>query len=274
MVTATATACYLYCVVPGDDGPATAQMTAVDPAHPVVTLRCGPVAALMSQVSLTDFGPEALKRRFEDITWLETVARRHDAVLSQALDAGAVVPLRLCTIFDDEARALRMLERSGPLLQENLARLAGRREWGVKVMGIRARSGAPDRERGGGRGDSSTAATGQSPGHAFFARKRQQATAARQSEEAMSRAVEEIDRHLRAHATAAVVLPAQHRDLSKRAGDMLFNGAYLVDRAHEDAFAQAARVSDERYTDAGVRVELAGPFAPYNFVSSPEASDE
>lgn len=274
MVTATATACYLYCVVPGDSGPATAQMTAVDPAHPVVALRCGPVAALMSVVSRIDFGPEALKRRLEDITWLETVARRHDAVLGQALDAGPVVPLRMCTIFDDEAGALRMLERSGPLLSENLARLAGRREWGVKVMGIRARRGSADaqgREPGAGPAPEPAA---QSPGQAFFARKRRQATAAQQSDEAMGRAVAEIDHSLRAHATAAVRLPAQHRELSKRAGDMLLNGAYLVDRTREDAFAHAAQAADERFTDVGVRVELAGPFAPYNFVSSPDAPDE
>jgi hypothetical protein len=269
MATTTATACYLYCVVPGEGSPVTTKMTAVDPTHPVVTLRCGPVAALMSEVSREDFGPEALKRRFEDITWLETVARRHDAVMSRALDAGAVVPLRLCTIFDDEARAVRMLERSGPLLSENLARVAGRREWGVKVMGIRSEA-----RPGGTSGPGAGADAGQSPGHAFFARKRRQATALRHSDEAMGQAVADIDRTLRDHATAAARLPAQHRELSKRAGDMLFNGAYLVDRAREEAFARAARTAGDRFAEVGVRVELAGPFAPYNFVGSPDMRDE
>jgi hypothetical protein len=49
---------------------------------------------------------------------------------------------------------------------------------------------------------------------------------------------------------------------------MVLNGAYLVDRAQAPVFAALAEESAERHRDQGLALELSGPWAPYNFVTT------
>ena len=66
------------------------------------------------------------------------------------------------------------------------------------------------------------------------------------------------------------MLPPQHPELSGRVGEMVLNGAYLVDRSHADAFAGVARELAEGDRRIGLELDLSGPFAPYNFVPAEE----
>ena len=75
------------------------------------------------------------------------MARAHEAVLERVLSLGAMVPLRLCTIYTSEQAVREMLiERAEPL-REALDRVDGRNEWGVKLIVTRDALGAAARER-------------------------------------------------------------------------------------------------------------------------------
>ena len=104
---------YLYGVVPnGADPPAVAG---VDPRDVVVTLAEGPVAGIVSRVSLSDFDDAALAERLADAQWLEQKIRAHEQVVETALAGGAVVPCRFCTVYRDEHELRRLArQRKGP----------------------------------------------------------------------------------------------------------------------------------------------------------------
>ena len=72
---------------------------------------------------------------------------------------------------------------------------------------------------------------------------------------------------LRRHASATALLRPQNADLSGRRGSMVHNGAYLVDVDRADEFAAVAGELAEAQRPHGLRLELAGPWAPYNFVT-------
>src|SRR5919197_1174356 len=78
--------------------------------------------------SLAKPGAEPLARNLEDLALLERTARAHQAVLDRGLAAGAVVPLRLCTISADDAQLRRALERNRAIFLEALERVRGRAE--------------------------------------------------------------------------------------------------------------------------------------------------
>ena len=48
---------------------------------------------------------------------------------------------------------------------------------------------------------------------------------------------------------------------------MLLNGAYLVASAKVERLRELVQQLTERHRDLGVRIELTGPWPPYNFVS-------
>jgi hypothetical protein len=66
------------------------------------------------------------------------------------------------------------------------------------------------------------------------------------------------------------MLPAQHPELSGRSGEMILNAAYLVDRDQSESFAATAEQLRDRYRALGVKLEVSGPWAPYNFVDDAE----
>jgi hypothetical protein len=262
-------ASYAYCIVRTGERPSLEGLSGVDPDFGLDVVTHAGVDAVVSQVRLEEFGAEALKRNLEDLAWLERTARAHDAVLDRALACDAVVPLRLCTIFNDEAQVRDMLEREQELLLDALERLRGHAEWSVKILAdprtleaaARARSPALATTEGG------------APGREFFARKKQDRVLRDEARATVEAAAEETHARLQHEAAASTLLPPQHPDLSRRAGEMVLNGAYLVDRSRAAAFEAVAKELGERHRGIGLELELSGPWAPYNFVTAREAPE-
>lgn len=254
---------YAYGVVAPGRADAAVGLAGVDPGHTVLETIHGDIAALVSRVDLAEFGSEPLKRNLEDLAWLERVARAHDAVVAAAATGGAVVPLRLCTIFADDSGVRGMLERNRDHFRATLERLHGHAEWSVKLLADRQLAETAARTSASGAPGSDDP-----PGHAFFARKRSEATARRDADDLLDRAVQDIGARLRGHAAASVRLPPQNRKLSGHTGEMILNAAYLVENARATAFVQVVQATAREHAAHGVSVDLAGPFAPYNFVAA------
>jgi hypothetical protein len=159
-----------------------------------------------------------------------------------------------------------MLEREHDRLAETLTRLTGCAEWGVKVLAEpNATAAAPSPDA------AATTMESDRPGHAFFARKRQQAEARKHAAASIEQALADTEATLRRHARASVRLRPQQRSLSGHRGEMVSNAAYLVERSRTDTFTGAVEASGQALRALGLTVELTGPFAPYNFTAAPDA---
>src|SRR4051794_33028506 len=113
---------YVYGVVsPRMDAPA--GLAGVDPRYEVSLVEEEGLAALVSRVSLGEFGEEPLHENLNDVGWLEEKARAHEHVLDVVLGRGTVVPLRLCTIYNGEEQVREMLAREGAVMTDALDRL-------------------------------------------------------------------------------------------------------------------------------------------------------
>jgi hypothetical protein len=263
-MTESAVAYYVYCVVPAGEVPALEGLAGVDPSFEVGSLTQDDVTAVVSRVRLREFGAESLVRNLEDLAWLERAARAHDAVLARALTGDAVVPLRLCTIFTDEAGVRDALRRKHEPLLAALRRVRGHTEWSVKILADPQMLEAASRERSSAHAGAGT----QAAGRAYFERKKLERAGRDDARATIQRAAEEADVCLRGEAAAATRLAPQDRRLSGRSGEMVLNCAYLVERSNTAKFAALAQELDARHRDIGLTLELSGPFAPYNFVPS------
>jgi hypothetical protein len=223
----------------------------------------GGLTVLVSRVAESEFAAEPLRQNLNNLDWLERVARSHEAVLDSVLGTATMVPLRLCTLFEDEESARRMLERERPALEHALGELEGRQEWGAKLLvdpaALRERVQAP--------GAGATEATGGSG--AAYLRQRRAERETRDEARALARGLaEDVHDRLAAVAVDAVTRPPQNRDLSGHQGEMLLNAAYLVETTRVDELRDAAAELEARHAPLGARVQLTGPWPPYNFVPS------
>jgi Gas vesicle synthesis protein GvpL/GvpF len=247
----TGSALWLYGVVAAEEPPA---IDGID-GYAVRVHRHAGLTALVSDVPLDRFNEDALKSRLEDLERLEPLARAHEAVLEAAMTQGAVVPIRLCTIYATPESLNAMLDREQPALTAALDRLDGTQEWGVKVfLATPAAVGA-------------AAEPAPESGTDYLSRKRGQREAAEAHRDKTDAVVAGIHAQLAECAAAAVLSRPHDRRLSGRDAEMVLNGAYLVPTTGRDRFRGV--VEQLRRQHDALDLELTGPWPPYHFTETP-----
>ena len=74
-----------------------------------------------------------LRRSAEEVRWVAGVAARHNAIICQAAESSAVLPLRLGVVFRSRDSLLASLARCEATVAEFLEQFGDRQEWGVKL---------------------------------------------------------------------------------------------------------------------------------------------
>lgn len=257
-MTPSSEAVWLYAVAGDDVADAANGLFGVD-GEPVRTIRAAGLSAVVGSVALARFGEAALRRNLEDLEWLGDTARTHDAVIEAVAQTATIVPMRLATVYFDDARVHTMLNSHQDQLADMLRRLTGRTEWGVKAYAEAADppQAAIANQR------STVDSNGGATGAAYLRRKRAQLAArehrenlGHQQAQAVHQALSPLAYHHRCH-------PPQDPKLTGKSTAMVLNAAYLVDDDQGEAFTKTV----VRLANAlqGIDVELTGPWPPYSF---------
>ncbi len=246
-------------------------LTGVGEAKVRITNGSG-LTALVSDVSLAEFGEAALRENLENLDWLDEVAREHHYVIDAAARLFPLLPVRLATVYSGDAALRSALAEHNAQLVDSLHRVGGRVEWGVKAYaapeaaagsqpGAKPDNPAPDLA------DAETGkdlAPGSGAGLAYLKRRRTQLNAARESKTNALNIAQAIHADLTAKANDTRLHPPQSPQLSGIRQPMLLNAAYLLDAA--DGVSFTAAVAGQATAHPELRIELTGPWPPYSFV--------
>jgi hypothetical protein len=264
------TVCYVYGIIRAGRL-SLPDLPGVDPRTPLELVRHHDLQAVTTNVSLDNFGPEAVAERVKDLDWVEQKVRAHDRVVKAMLEAGPVIPCRFCTILRSADDVRQVLERHGVDIVAMLDALDGRTEWGVKIYAARGAmtSTSASAEDG-----------GETGGRAYFLRKKRDEIARGEAAGAVRAAAEACHAELAAAAVGAARLRISEGAAGGRETDhdLVLNGAYLVPDAEAHRFHATAGDLARRYASLGLSLDLTGPWPPYNFVSldlslEPDAPD-
>jgi hypothetical protein len=231
-----------------------AGLTGVD-REPVRTIETAGLVAVVGTVRLDEFGEEPLRRKLDDLGSLEAVARAHHEVVAVTARQGPAVPMRLATVYRDDARVAAMLTERHDDLVLVFKQLAGRTEWGVKAYATSTDTVAAENA------DMDAATT--RPGTAYLLRRRTQLSAADNARRAAAESARQVHETLSGIAVASRLHAPQDPQLTGDAGWTVLNGAYLVDDAAVERFAAQVRALSERHP--AVRLDLSGPWPAYSF---------
>jgi Gas vesicle synthesis protein GvpL/GvpF len=215
------------------------------------------LTALVSDVDLTEFGAEPLRRNLEDLAWLERIARAHHHVVDTLWGLASVLPMRLATVYTSKVAMAAALAARQAELEDALTRVRGRVEWGVKAYPLTL---TPD-------DDPATAGPasrgGDGAGLAYLKRRRDQLTARQRSWQDAVRSARSVHGELRRPAAEARLHPPQSPRLSGNRAAMVLNASYLVGQDSQPVFTSAVAEAAARHR--GLRLELTGPWPPYSF---------
>ncbi|MFF3728133.1 GvpL/GvpF family gas vesicle protein [Streptomyces erythrochromogenes] len=221
------------------------------------------LAFVAADVPESTFNETALKNHFEDLDWLEYVARAHHDVVQAVAAHAPVLPLRLATVYQDDDRARQALTAQHHAFSQRLDQLRAHTEYGVKIYLTRSTPADADQAPT----SSPTPAT--TPGKAYLrARKAQHHTREAVYQQAQ-RAAQAIDAIAARHTTHRVRHAPQRGALSTTQENVL-NDAYLIPDNQAEDFQTAIADAARDFPD--LHIEVTGPWAPYSFAAPPPES--
>lgn len=254
---------------PGTD--VTRAPAGVEGAPVVLEGRAGAaVAALVSRVDASTYAPGTIEARAPDVAWVGPRAVAHDAVLSWASEAGAVVPFAMFTLFAGARSLHAMLAARGPALAGLLDRVGQCREWSVRVFRVDDRVAASLSEYSPAVADIARQAAAASPGQRYLLERKANELRGAEIARLGGAAAREAFTALSALAEQAVrdPLPAAG-GAGSSAGAAVLDASFLVRRDRSDAFRSGAGALAAALAPRGFEVELSGPWPPYHFVGDP-----
>jgi hypothetical protein len=251
------TATYVYCLVAAARRPAVPRTRRLDGAGPVRLIEHGRAGArlkkwlVVSDVPLDRYGAAAINARLSDLDWVSRAAVAHEAVVESFIGATALVPMKLFTIFADDARAVQRLGAQNDRIDAALKRVRGRIELGVRVT--LDRQPRPARR-----------ARPADSGAAYLAGKKSQRDQLAELAVNAQAVVGELYDGLSRLAFDAARKTAS--ELPVRGGPLLLDAAFLVPRTRAARFRSIVARKAQALAAGGYHVTLTGPWPAYSFM--------
>jgi hypothetical protein len=229
----------------------------------------GELVAVVRSVALADFEPDILRERLSDLTALETMARAHNAVIAAIHEQQPILPAKFGSVYASLDELGASLDDAQTQFLDALRRLDGCDEWAIHLYAdqslIAQRVADDDPELQRLRAEIEAA----SPGRAYFLQRKLTGAISAAVENKLLERERDMIEWLRP-LTRGVVSQTAAVSGGKTQGDEveIMRAALLIDRTRRDDLLRAlqARIGGE----AGLRLEIGGPWPPYSFASEPE----
>ena len=258
------TASYIYCVVQSAGAP---DLTGVPEGLPGTSrLRIVPLDPsaentlwlVAADAPLPEYSGESIDAHLPDLDWVGDRAVAHEQVVEHFAAAWPVLPLKLFTLFSGDERAAQGLRERREDIGRVLQRIAGRVEWGVRILFQETKARKPSSSS-----SSSAAATSPTTGKGFLLRKKEEQDGARSL---AGRARATVDQLYDDLARQAVAARRHAPEVGEGGARLLLDAAFLVAKAGGDGFAAAVERWTDRLSEHGCDLNLTGPWPPYNFI--------
>ena len=256
--------CYVYGVVSSSVNTATAPK-GIDSGS-VNLITSGPVSALATSVSATDYAPARVESLTADVEWVSERAIAHDRVLTWASDNGPVIPFPMWTLFRDSRAVKGMLTKRLSELKTTFDRLGDGREFIVRVYVqpgvLRDHLGAHSTDLK----DLEAEAAKAAPGQRYLLERKIEALRKDAGKDVAARAANEIHDALKARSIESVREQPVNSGAPREQGRAILNASFLVAPARLVELQRALTELVNKYEPSGFKFDFTGPWPPYHFV--------
>jgi hypothetical protein len=211
--------------------------------EPVRAVTEAGLSAVVGTVSDKERGGKPLTRLLVGLTAIETAGRAHHQVIASIAEDNPVLPVRLATVYPDDATIRGLLGERHADLAVMVESFRGTQEWGVKLY---VDPYDPLIEPAG----------------------EDRLPVLEPLWVQAERCAEDIGQALSDIAVATRHRPSPETRFGADAGWMVLNGAYLLEAERAEEFAEVvASVTAEH---AALRADVTGPWPPYSFADTGE----
>jgi hypothetical protein len=263
---------YVYGIVPGQ-----LDVSGAPPgldASCVALVTDGDLGALVSELDPSAYARERVEGLVADVSWLSPRAVAHDSVLTWASERGAVIPLKMFTLFSTHDAVKELLRARSGEMRETLARVAPGQEYAVRVFRLPGALTEHLAELSRTVRELETAAASATPGQRYLLERKLESERATEMRRVVGEMVRDVHDTL-AHAALDATREPPPRQLIDEQGEggegtAVLNGFFLVPRGGAGAFQETLRRLAIRHEPHGFRFEVTGPWPPYHFARGRE----
>ena len=233
---------YLYGV--SKSAVAAPNVAGVDGKSKIQAIDCAGLVCWVSRVPAAEFG-EAFSQKLEDLDWLAGVSVRHQKAVSAIAESRDMLPARLGTVFLTEDSLRADIGKRSHSLEQDLKRIAGMQEWGVKIFLSPQPTALPSKVKS---------------GREYLEAKSKVLRMRRPAvpDDDVKTLARELDK-----ISAAT---AECGKISGGARDLQYQLSVLVKKEDRKKLEQLLRRFSKEWKDTR-KIECSGPWPPYSFVS-------
>jgi hypothetical protein len=224
------------------------------------------ILAIVSNVSEEQFSQQEIDKNVKDLQWLTKNAPLHEEIITEIMQKTTILPMKFCTIFNDEEHLKQMLEDRYGDVKYFLHHVDGKVEMSLKIYTNLSKLKEQVRKESLDIQKLEREASFKSPGQAYFVRQkidvllknkvRQQLLIEKQK---VMGKVKELAIEIKKND----ILARKHtgKDVSQ---EMVLNLALLVEKDYLNNLNKL--INELKEALPSYELELSGPFAAYNFV--------
>ncbi|HKH49163.1 MAG TPA: GvpL/GvpF family gas vesicle protein [Thermoanaerobaculia bacterium] len=258
------TATYVYCLVRSAAPPSLeGAPDGLPGAAPPRLLPLDGLWLVVADAPLPEYGGDAIESRLSDLSWVSDRALAHESVVEHFAAAVPVLPMKLFTLFHGDERAVAHLQEQREEIGKIFDRIAGRVEWGVRILFREDEARRRAAAAAAGEGERPTSGT--TSGTSFLLRKKAEKESVRDLTTGLRA---EVDRAYEELASRAVEARRRQPEPGEAGARLLLDAAFLVPAGEDEAFDAAVQRLAERLAERSCEVTLTGPWPPYNFLGA------
>jgi len=259
MKTSRESATYLYCLVQAARRPSVAGAPRGLPGTGGLRVlqAASDLWLVAADAPLTQYGGPPIERGLRDLDWVAQRGAAHARVVEHFARRRTTLPMKLFTLFTEDARALADVGAGHARIRRVLDRVAGRQEWGVRVrLDAQLARRTLRRRPADGTG-------GAHAGTRFLMRKKHERDAAQALVREGRAAVDDALQTLSGLADGTRRRPGAELEGTR----LLLDASLLVRAERAGALKRTIRRLANDLGARGYRLEMTGPWPPYTFVT-------
>ncbi|MDP3052324.1 MAG: GvpL/GvpF family gas vesicle protein [bacterium] len=262
---------YIYCIEENTDSGFAIKGIA---GEKVFAIPCGDLEAVVSEVSLKEFGSEEIQKKAEeDLGWIKKNAEIHEKIIEEAMNPQGkknlakmpVIPMKFGTIFKTEERLKNILKKRHKQFKKTLKNLTGKQEWGVKVYLNRKTLEKKTREDNPLVQEKEKEIAQLPEGVAYFMEKDVEDIVKKEADRVARDYMEDAFKTLKQYADDSVKVKNLEKELSGELLPMVLNAFFLVPQEKLENFTKEINILIKEQQPNGLYFKRSGPWPPYHF---------
>jgi len=264
---------YVYCIKENTKEHPTFSIKGIDGKGEVFTLTHRELEAIVSKVSLEEFGSgEIQKKSQEDLGWIKEKAVAHEKVIEEAMrnkdNVLSVIPMRFGTIFKEKTSLEEALNKDYAKIKEVLERIRGKKEWSVKIyLKDRQKFEQAVKEKNEVIKEKEKEIASLPEGMAFFMEEELKEVISKEMDRELKNIVDVPFESLKKKTADSIRNKILEKELTGRREPMVLNAAYLIAEEKIEDFKKEIEDLNQKMQAKGFCLEYSGPWPAYNFTS-------